>query len=132
MLTFLIISNSLINIYLLVKQLGLFLTFEKETTLYKTFVISYKIYLWKRINEYSSKCVLHLKIPIKNGKKAKLEEEILNMITQSEQSKRQKLGAMFSWLKTIEEVKDFERNYSVVDEKFVKRLVDDFKAKNIK
>lgn len=132
MLTFLIILNSLINLYLLIKQIGIFFTFEKETTFYKTHVISYKIHLWKRINEYSSKGVLTLKLPIKNRKKANLEEEILRMISQSEQSKHQRLGAIFSWLKTIEEVKEFERNYSVVDEKFVKRLVDDFKVKNAK
>ena len=45
----------------------------------------------------------------------------------SDQQKRQTLSAKFSWLKTTEEVKQFEKDYSVVDRKLVADLVSGFK-----
>lgn len=44
-------------------------------------------------------------------------------------NKLQALSAKFSWLSTWEEVKQFEKDYSVVDRKIVENLVANFKYK---
>jgi hypothetical protein len=41
------------------------------------------------------------------------------------------LGAIFSWLKTLKEVRQFEKDYSIVNEKLVKDLVNGFINKKI-
>lgn len=72
----------------------------------------------------------YFKIPIKNHRKAELSEEVQRMIaTYSQQDKLQTLSAKFSWLKTWEDVRQFEKDYSVVDRKIVERLVSEFKPK---
>jgi hypothetical protein len=48
---------------------------------------------------------------------------------ESQQNKFQTLSAKFSWLKTWEQVRQFEKDYSVVDRKIVERLVANFVPK---
>ena len=49
--------------------------------------------------------------------------------TYSQQNKLQTLSAKFSWLKTWKEVRQFEKDYSVVDRKIVANLVTNFVPK---
>lgn len=93
---------------------------DKNETFYGKKLTSYNVYI-------NGKYIF--KIPIKNEKKAQLKEEINYMINSSQSNKRQQLAATFSWLKTIEQVRQFEKDYSVVDKNFVKELVADFGKK---
>ena len=58
-----------------------------------------------------------------------MRENIKHMLKQNNQSRRQILNAKFSWLKTIDEVKQFEKDYGKVDKEFVDKLVDQFHVK---
>jgi hypothetical protein len=70
------------------------------------------------------------RIPIRNKRKTELEEEVNRMIaSKSQQDKLQRLSAKFSWLTTWEQVRQFEKDYSVVDRKIVERLVANFDKK---
>jgi hypothetical protein len=72
----------------------------------------------------------YFRIPIRNKKKTELSEDVNHMIVKcSNKSKLQKLSSIFSWLKTWDEVKQFERDYSVVDRKIVEKLVTNFVPK---
>ena len=84
----------------------------------------------EKTSEFSASGVYTLVIPIKNKKKVEKEEEINRMIaTYSQQNKLQTLSAKFSWLKTWDEVRQFEKDYTVVDRKIVANLVTNFVPK---
>jgi len=70
-----------------------------------------------------------LYIPFRNGRKVRLREDIENMLKGSDQSRRQTLNALFSWLKTIDEVNQFVKDYGKVDKEFVDKLVKQFHEK---
>lgn len=120
------ILNSLILIYLVYKQLNYKITIDKNKTFLNHTVLGYNIMLWKKINDNSSSGKSIMYIPIKNAKKVELQEEIHRLISSSEQNRLQTLSAKFSWLKTIEQVKQFEKDYSVADRKIVENLVSNF------
>lgn len=65
-------------------------------------------------------------IPIRNGDKIETRDKVMKLIHGSAQNRLQQLTAIFSWLKTDEEVQEFKKNYSIVDEKLVDRLVSEF------
>lgn len=93
------------------------LTIKKDLTWYQKTLLGYEIW----INSH------YFRIPFRNSEKVKLREEIQYMISCcDEQQRRQKLNAMFSWLKTWEKVRQFEKDYSVVDRKYVEKLVNGF------
>lgn len=71
-------------------------------------------------------------LPIKNERKTQIKYDVNRMIEGTEQSKRQILDAMFSWLKTKDEVEQFRKDYCVVDSVLVNKMVDDFKEKIVK
>ena len=59
-----------------------------------------------------------------------MQEEAQRMIAKySQQEKLQSLSAKFSWLKTWDEVKEFQKYYTCVDQKIVENLVDKFVPK---
>lgn len=69
----------------------------------------------------------HFRIPIRNKRKTEVSEEVERIIAlDSHQNKIQVLSAKFFWLKTWDEVRQFEKDYSVVDRKIVERLVAGF------
>lgn len=70
-----------------------------------------------------------LYIPFRNSRKVEVKENIKHMLKQSDQSRHQILGAKFSWLKTIEEVNQFVKDYRSVDTVFVDKLVKRFTEK---
>ncbi len=124
------IFNTIVIFYLFFKEDKYYIDFRKDTTFIQNTVVAYHITLWKKTGEYSKNRIYTLVIPIKNKKRVEREEEINRMIaTYSHQNKLQKLRAMFSWLKTLDEVREFEKHYSVVDRKIVENLVSNFKPK---
>ena len=72
----------------------------------------------------------YLYLPLKNQRQAEVKYDVDRLINANQQQKRQTLGAMFSWLKTITEVEQFEKDYAIIDRKIVNELVTDFKLKH--
>ncbi len=70
-----------------------------------------------------------LYIPFRNKHKVEMRENIEKMLKYDEQTRRQQLGAMFSWLKTNDEVNQFVLEYRKVDKEYVDKLVTNFHAK---
>ena len=127
---YLTILNTIAIVYLFFKKSMFYINCRKEVTFIKNTVVGYNITLWKKTSEFSATGVYTLRIPIKNKKKVEMEEEIDRMISAySHQGKLQTLSARFSWLKTWEEVRQFEKDYSVVDRKIVENLVANFTPK---
>jgi hypothetical protein len=136
MLTFLIvltILNSLLIIVLFMScKSKFYFRFSKEKAIFSGTLLGYTLRLWKRDSEYSAHGVWSVYFKIRNKEKTEKNEEIHMMINKySEQHKRQSLNAKFSWLETMEEVKQFEKDYSCVDNKFVSELVSNFKMKTV-
>lgn len=127
-MNYLVLLNTLAIIYILFLKDKYYISVDKETTFYKKTLLGYRIYLMERTSEYSSSSVFSINIPLKNAKKIELKEEIENLKTSN--NKKYTLRAKFSWIKTWDKVKEFERNYSCVDENLVNELVNDFKIKN--
>lgn len=124
---YLTILNTIAIAYLFYKNGKFYIDFKKDTTFIKNTLVAYHITLRKKTSDFSANGVYTLVIPIKNKKKVEKQEEINRMIdTYSQQNNLQFLSAKFSWLKTWEEVKQFEKDYSVVDRKIVERLVAGF------
>ena len=102
--------------------------FRKEKSFSNSTLLGYEVMLWRKNSDYSSSGSRLIYIKIRDKKKVETQEEVLRMIGKySDQQKIQTLSAKFSWLKTIEEVKQFEKDYSVVDRKLVADLVSGFK-----
>ena len=124
------IINTLALIYLIFLKGKYYIDVRKDTTFFNNTLLAYRITLWKGLSKYSSTAIYTLVIPLKNKKKTETREEVNRMIaTYSQQNKLQSLTATFSWLKTWEEVRQFEKDYSVVDRKIVENLVSNFKPK---
>lgn len=70
-----------------------------------------------------------LYIPFRNKRKVEVMENIESMLKSNQQSRRQVLNAKFSWLKTIDEVNQFVKDYGSVDKEFVHKLVTQFHVK---
>jgi len=95
-------------------------TIRRDETFWNKTLMGYDVWVQK----------FYFRIPIRNKRKTELSEEVHRMIAkESQQSKLQTLSAKFSWLKTWEEVRQFEKDYSVVDRKIVERLVAGFVPK---
>lgn len=95
-------------------------TISRDETFWNETLIGYDVWIQK----------VYFRIPIRNKRKTELSEEINRMIAEYDnQSKLQSLSAKFSWLKTWEQVKQFEKDYSVVDRKIVEKLVAGFVPK---
>jgi hypothetical protein len=93
---------------------------KKDITLWNKTLLGYRICI-------GSYC---FKIPIRNKYDVEVDEEIFRLISiSSPQEKAQTLTAIFIWLKTCEEVKQFEKEYSNVDKDIVDKLVSTFSPK---
>ncbi len=123
------IINTIAICYLFYKQSNLFyFEVKKETTFHKKTFLGYRVILWKRISTHSSSGIFAFFIPVKNKRKTILSEEVEDLKTSI--NKRYTLHAIFSWLKTIEQVNQFQKDYSEVDKNIVDNLVFDFKLKH--
>lgn len=116
---FFTILNSICILIIFVKLKVIDVTAKTDKTFFNKTFMGYDIW----INRF------HIRIPIKNKRKTELREEVLRMISLSEQNRLQSLTAKFSWLKTREQVMQFEKDYLVVDREIVERLVRDFTPK---
>jgi len=75
------------------------------------------------------KCKGFLYIPLRNAKKITLKEEVERMKKSSTPNQIQQLGAIFSWLKTKQEVDQFYLNYYEVNPDKVSALVTNWNLK---
>lgn len=112
------IGNTLTLFYILMHN---HFSVHKNTSFGKNTLMGYRFY-------YKGKGFFY--IPIKNQRKTELREDVQHMINCDTQSKTQKLHAIFSWLKTVEEVEQFKKDYEVVDRRLVHTLVREFKIKD--
>lgn len=132
-MTFLIILtilNTLAIIYLILAVKSIYyIDISKEQTFSAHTLLGYQVTLWKKTSEYSASGIYSIYIPIRNRRKIELREEILRLMNPKNPNTRYTLNAMFSWLKTWEEVRQFEKDYSVVDSAFVQHLVSKFVPK---
>lgn len=121
--------NTLCVVYLILsKNSKLYFELRKEESFLENTLLGYRLTLYKKLSEYSASGIYSIYFKIRDKKKVETHEEVLRMIAKySDQQKRQTLTAKFSWLKTIEEVKQFEKDYSAVDRKLVADLVSGFK-----
>lgn len=119
-LTILTILNSFGIIVLLFKLKVITVSIRRDQTTWDKILTGYEIW----INEF------YIRIPIRNKRKVELSEEVGRMITYSDHGKGQTLRAKFSWLRTWKEVRQFERDYAVVDREIVENLVKGFTPKN--
>lgn len=121
--------NTLCVIYLILsKKSNLYFELRKEESFLENTLLGYRLTLYKKLSEYSASGIYSIYFKIRDKKKVETQEEVIRMIAKySDQQKRQTLSAKFSWLKTTEEVKQFEKDYSVVDRKLVADLVSGFK-----
>ncbi len=119
-MTFLTILNTIAILVIFSKLRIIKVTIRRDETFWNKTLMGYDIWIQK----------VYFRIPIRNKRKTELNEEISRMIAKYDnQSKRQTLYAKFSWLKTWEEVRQFEKDYSVVDKKIVEELVSNFVLK---
>ena len=128
-LSIIVVINTLCIIYLIIsKHSKLYFQFRKETSFIENTLLGYSLILWKKLSEHSAESKFSFYLKIRDKNKVETREEVCRMIAKySPQQKRQVLSAKFSWLKTINEVKQFEKDYSVVDSKLVSELVSGFK-----
>lgn len=127
---YLTILNTLAIIYLILSGKG---KYYIEVNSDKTFgiktLLGYRVTLWRVTGIYSAKAVFNIYIPIRNRRKTELRDEIARLMRPNNPNRRYSLSCIFSWLKTWEEVRQFEKNYSVVDSKYVQELVSKFVPK---
>jgi len=128
----LIYFNSVVNIFLLgwwfYKNNRLY--FSPTRSSYGNIILGINM-MWRNQSVYSGRgCSAKglFYIPIRNSKKIETNEKVRDLINKSYQGRRQVLHATFSWLKTTEEVEQFQKDYLIVDEKLVTQLVRDFKT----
>lgn len=125
------ILNTLLIIYLILQhKLKYYIGISKKETFWKNTLLGYQITLWKELSEYSANAVCSIYIPIKNRHKTKLREEIERLMDLENPTKINSLTAKFSWLKTWDDVRQFEKDYSIVDPDYVKKLVSNFTPKS--
>lgn len=117
---YLTLINSIVIIFILFKNKTLTLSIRRDETTWGKILTGYDVWF----------CKFYFRIPIRNKRKTELREDVNRMISlYDHQGKLQALSAMFSWLKTWDEVYQFEKDYLVVDRKIVENLVSNFKPK---
>ena len=117
---FLTILNTIAILVIFFKLEIIKITIRKDETFWNKTLLGYDVWVQK----------IYFRIPIRNKRKTKLNEEVNIMITKYDnQGKLQSLTAKFSWLKTWEQVRQFEKDYNVVDRKIVEKLVTNFVLK---
>jgi len=126
------ILNTLAIAYLIIsKKSKYYLRFKREDTSFNHTLLGYRLSLWKKLSEYSAGSNFSVYFKIRNRKKTEMKEDAQRMIKlYSQQNKLQSLTAKFSWLKTWDEVREFQKYYTCVDQRIVENLVAGFIPKN--
>lgn len=129
---YLTILNTLAIVYLIFgTKIKYYLRFTKELSSCNKTLLGYRLILWKKTSEFGAegKGLVYLKIRDRN--KTEKQEDANRMIAKySQQNKLQALTAMFSWLKTWDEVREFQKYYTCVDKNIVDNLVSKFVPKS--
>lgn len=125
------ILNTLLIIYLILQhKLKYYIGISKKETFWKKTLLGYQITLWKKTSEWRvTNAVCSIYIPIRNRHKTELREDIERLMGLENSTKINTLIAKFSWLKTWDDVGQFEKDYSIVDPDYVKKLVSNFTPK---
>jgi len=124
------ILNTIIILYFIFEvKMKFFIEIFKDTTFLNNTLVGYNIKLCKK-TDYGAMNIYSLNIHFRNKKKLETKEQIWRLINDKVQNRIYTLNSIFSWLKTIEEVNQFKKDYSIVDEEEVKKLVDGFKLKS--
>jgi hypothetical protein len=128
---YLTILNTLAIVYLIAsKKSKYYIRFRKETTTYENILLGFRLSLWEKTSENSASSKKSIYFKIRDRKKTEMQEDARRMIAKySQQNKLQSLSAKFSWLKTWDEVKEFQKYYTCVDQKIVENLVANFVPK---
>lgn len=113
------ILNTVAIIAIFFKVKIITVTVHRNETFWNKTLIGWSIWINK----------LFIRIPVRNARRTELKEDVDRMIKDCRQNKIQKLTAMFSWLKTWEEVRQFEKDYKIVDKEIVEKLVAGFVPK---
>jgi len=117
----LIILNTIGIIFIFFKLGIIKVTIRKDVTFWGKILMGYDIW----INKF------YFRIPIRNKQKCKLKDEINKMMRYPYQQQQQQLTAMFSWIKTLKDAKQFEKDYSIVNKQIVSDLISNFVPKKI-
>lgn len=126
-LTILTILNSIAILYLILSTKSkYYIEFGKKTTAFVNTLLEYSIIVYKKTDFGGANSVFSIYIPVRNRRKVELKESIERLLKENPTNRNYSLRAMFSWLKTLEEVKQFEKNYSIVDKELVAKLVSGF------
>jgi hypothetical protein len=121
-LTILTIINTVAIIILITqKKSNWRITIEKQKTIFVNTLLGYRVVLW---HGFMGRGIFYL--PIRNQRKTELKEEIERIKNESKQNRQYTLRAKFSWLKTLEQVKRFQKDYSILDKDLVDALVSEF------
>ena len=127
---YLTILNSLAIFFILLKQSNHYFEFKKETTDYENTLLGFRFSLYKQLSEYSASRKKSIYFKIRNKKKTEMKEDARRMIAlYSQDNKIKSLKTKFSWLETWDEVNEFKKYYTCVDEKTVQNLVSNFVPK---
>lgn len=117
-----ILNTLAILFYFVYKSSPRYFTITKVKTFHFDTTLGYKITLWEKQNGGATS-IFSFTIPIhRNIEQIKINEEIRRISGYTHQNKLQTLSAMFSHLKTDEEVSKFVKNYSVIDPIIVNKL----------
>jgi hypothetical protein len=118
-LTILTIINTVAIIFLIAQKKSKWhFTIEKQKTSFVNTLLGYHVCLW---HGNSGRGIFYL--PVRNKRKTELKEEIERIKNESKHNRQYTLRAKFSWLKTWEEVKQFQKDYSILDKDLVDALV---------
>jgi hypothetical protein len=120
------IINSLVLIYLLIKGNKSYYTTLKKDYSDKVF-LGYTFTIWRRTT-YGASGVFVQQISFRNRRKVQLAQDV-DRIKKDKVNQRYTLGAIFSWLKTHEQVAEYVKNYREINPEFVDDLVVNFKLK---
>lgn len=124
-LLYLTILNTLGIIYILIiKKSKYYLTFRKESV--EKILVGFRLRIWKRVDENSANSNVSFYLKIRNRNKIEKIESARRINNYTKQGKLQALSAIFSWLKTYEEVEEFKNYYRYVEPKLVDSLVSNF------
>jgi hypothetical protein len=128
---YLTILNTLAIVYLITaKKSKYYFRFKIETTDYNNTLLGYRLSLWEKTSEHSASSKHSIYLKVRNKKRTEMQEDAQRMIAKySQQNKLQSLSAKFSWLKTWDEVKEFQKYYTCVDQNIVDNLVAKFVPK---
>lgn len=115
------ILNTIGLLYLLFNHIKSFFSYSTNSTFWTKKLCSIYFYYKNR---------MFFKIIIRNARKEEIKQDLLTMSNECKQNRTQRICAKFSWLKTLEEVEQFKKDYFDADPVLIGNLISDFKTKH--